>query len=754
MHGRELARVRVRDVEVQGLGLADERAAVRGHVEDALLLDLPRRLVERLEVVGDGRDALDGALVGDDLVPDLRRPQAPRDEVLEEVLVDDGELAREHAPRVHVRREGLEGLVVAEDLRRRRRGHGREEERVAAAVLAEARAQPLPVPAVRRLHVPQVELEEALGRRRPFVGVVGPELPGEVDGRLHGPEVDGLEDVLVDPLRVVGLVGVPQLHQRVGHALDADADGPVLQVRRLGRAVGVVARVDRRVQIRREDARDALELVEVDLAVAHEVGQHEGPQIADGDLAAARVLDDLAAQIRALDGPQMPVVRLGVAGVLVEHVGRARLDLAVEDGEPELLRGDGLARAALGLVALVERLELRAVAVREARALVGAHEGPEPVSLDALHEQVRDPEAVEEIARALELVAVVLLEVEPRLDVRVPGLEVDGEGALALAAALVHVARRVVVDAEHGHDAVRRAVRPADVRIRRADVVHRQADAARVLGDGRAALERVVDALDGVLLHGQQEARRQLGARRAGVEERRRRVREHLLRHHLVGLQRAREVVAVDAQRDAHDHVLRPLRDRTVEAHEVTPLERLEPEIVVLEVAVVDDGRVDRVLVLLHRGVSLVGNQRRGLLRLGVHVLVELLDDVGERLVRRLVEVRHGDARGEHGEVGVLRRHVGRRLGRELVELVRRHAVVDALDHLLRDLVRLDVLGVEAVAELLDAARDLVVAHGLLLAVALHDLHVVVRGHRTAALAEGPAERRAVTARRGRRRSV
>ena len=81
--------------------------------------------------------------------------------------------------------------------------------------------------------------------------------------------------------------------------------------------------------------------------------------------------------------------------------------------------------------------------------------------------------------------------------------------------------------------------------------------------------------------------------------------------------------------------------------------------------------------------IHVVGDERRRLLRLRVHVLVELLDDVGEDLVRGLVEVAHGDARREAREVGVLGRHVGRRLGRELVELVGRDAVVDALDDLL-----------------------------------------------------------------------
>ena len=83
--------------------------------------------------------------------------------------------------------------------------------------------------------------------------------------------------------------------------------------------------------------------------------------------------------------------------------------------------------------------------------------------------------------------------------------------------------------------------------------------------------------------------------------------------------------------------------------------------------------------------VDVVGDERGRLLRLRVHVLVELLDDVGEDLVRGLVEVAHGEARREAREVGVLGRHVGRRLGGQFIQLVGRDAVVDALDDLLRE---------------------------------------------------------------------
>ena len=61
---------------------------------------------------------------------------------------------------------------------------------------------------------------------------------------------------------------------------------------------------------------------------------------------------------------------------------------------------------------------------------------------------------------------------------------------LALASSLIHIPRRVVINPQHGHDAVRRAVGAADVGVRRPDVVDGEADAARVLRDARAPARR------------------------------------------------------------------------------------------------------------------------------------------------------------------------------------------------------------------------------------------------------------------------
>lgn len=72
------------------------------------------------------------------------------------------------------------------------------------------------------------------------------------------------------------------------------------------------------------------------------------------------------------------------------------------------------------------------------------------------------------------------------------------------------------------------------------------------------------------------------------------------------------DVRAVDAHGDAHEHELGALYDGAVDAQQVRALQRLEPEKVILEVAVVYDGRVQNACVLLHHGVGLVRHESGG----------------------------------------------------------------------------------------------------------------------------------------------
>lgn len=81
-----------------------------------------------------------------------------------------------------------------------------------------------------------------------------------------------------------------------------------------------------------------------------EPGESDGCQVADSGLIGGSVLDDLSAQVGALDGTKVLLVGLAVAAVLEEHVGVASLDLSLQDGKPEGLRLDDFLGPPLTLI--------------------------------------------------------------------------------------------------------------------------------------------------------------------------------------------------------------------------------------------------------------------------------------------------------------------------------------------------------------------------------------------------------------------
>ena len=133
---------------------------------------------------------------------------------------------------------------------------------------------------------------------------------------------------------------------------------------------------------------------------------------------------------------------------------------------PQFLGFDRFSSQALLFVFFVQVFELLAVDLVQAPGLVRAEQGPVLVVLHPFHEEVGDPQAVEELAGPLLFLAGVLFEVDELENVGVLGFEVDGEGAGPFVAALVDVAGRVVVDSQHWHKAVAVAVGAGDIRER------------------------------------------------------------------------------------------------------------------------------------------------------------------------------------------------------------------------------------------------------------------------------------------------
>jgi hypothetical protein len=269
-----------------------------------------------------------------------------------------------------------------------------------------------------------------------------------------------------------------------------------------------------------------------------------------------------------------------VRRVLVQHKRVSCLDLSLEDSVPKLLSRHGLLRPALLLVLVEQRAELVAIDLVESRRLGGTEKRPVAGLLDPLHEEIWNPEGKEEVPRANLLLPVVLAEIEELEDVRVPWLEVDGERSRTLVASLVDIACRVVVDTEHRDNAVRVPVCSRDVRSRRADVVNAESNPTGRLGDESARLEGVVDPLDRVVLHRDEEARGELRVGSSGVKESGGGVGEVALRHEVVGLENSVDVFAVYSDGDAHEHVLRTLSNFAVDAKEVRAFQRFEAEVV------------------------------------------------------------------------------------------------------------------------------------------------------------------------------
>lgn len=110
------------------------------------------------------------------------------------------------------------------------------------------------------------------------------------------------------------------------------------------------------------------------------------------------------------------------------------------------------------------------------------------------------------------------------------------------------------------------------------NIVDVQPNATSGFADHGTALERVVDAFNAVVFHGDEEAARHLRVRCAGVEERGGCVREVTFRHHVVRLEDVLEVRTVDTNGDPHEQVLRTLGHAAIDTEKVGSLQRLETE--------------------------------------------------------------------------------------------------------------------------------------------------------------------------------
>lgn len=101
-----------------------------------------------------------------------------------------------------------------------------------------------------------------------------------------------------------------------------------------------------------------------------------------------------------------------------------------------------------------------------------AHESPVSIFLDTLHEEIRDPESIEQVTSTVFFSTIVLAELEELNNISVPRLEVDGESSLTLTTTLVDVSSGIIENTEHRYETVGVSISSSDVGSLRADAMH------------------------------------------------------------------------------------------------------------------------------------------------------------------------------------------------------------------------------------------------------------------------------------------
>mmetsp|Transcript_68652 Transcript_68652/g.112690 ORF Transcript_68652/g.112690 Transcript_68652/m.112690 type:complete len:224 (+) Transcript_68652:389-1060(+) len=197
VHRRELGCGGVHHMDVQGLRLIDVGPAIRGHLKNSALLDLPNRLVEILQILRQVQ-LLHTSIVSDEFHTHLITPKSTRDQILQQMTIDLHKLTRQNPADVQVLRVGFKRLVVSQDLCGAGGGHRSHQQAVAKSMLGNLVLQALPIPAsTAGLFLPEVKLQLALACWATFIGLIGPLQLRQFTGGFASSEVDGLEDVLV-----------------------------------------------------------------------------------------------------------------------------------------------------------------------------------------------------------------------------------------------------------------------------------------------------------------------------------------------------------------------------------------------------------------------------------------------------------------------------------------------------------------------------------------------------------------------------
>ena len=279
-----------------------------------------------------------------------------------------------------------------------------------------------------------------------------------------------------------------------------------------------------------------------------------------------------------------------------------------------------------------------------------------------------------------------------------PGLQVNGKRTFPLTTALIHVAGRVVEHAQHRNDPVRGSVGPLNVCTCCPDVVNAQTNPPGRLRNLGRLFQGIINTINGVVLHGEQETARHLGFGRTGVEQRRGCVGKPLFRQQIVGLNGRVNIFLVNSNGYPHQHVLWAFGNASVNLQQVRFFEGFVAKIIITVIAIIDDRRVQQSRILANDFVHFPRNQRCILAGFGVFIVVQFFDRARKRFIGLFMEVGNGNPGRQNGVIRMFGGHRSSCFGRQIVELCRFNAVVEAADNFYGDFDGLYISWIEAIA--------------------------------------------------------
>ena len=143
---------------------------------------------------------------------------------------------------------------------------------------------------------------------------------------------------------------------------------------------------------------------------------------------------------------------------------------------------------------------------------------PVAVIFYPFHKQIRNPKGIKQIAGTHFFFSVIFPQVKKGKDIGMPWLQVNSESTFPLSPALINITGGIIENLQHRDNAVAGSVCSADVRTRCPNIVDAQADTTSALRNFGRLFQRIINAVNTVILHGQQKTRRHLRFWRAGVE--------------------------------------------------------------------------------------------------------------------------------------------------------------------------------------------------------------------------------------------